>query len=648
MEVGSEALSSIFRMLIYLGAFGIVALASGRIAGVFAKLKLPQITGFLMIGLISGPEVLGLIDAEALPKLNFLNDIALAFIAFAVGSELFIKDLKSRIRSIISLIISQTILLFLMVGLVTYLISDLIPFMENLSLATRIAISLLTGTIAITTSPAASIAIIDELRARGPFTQTSIGVIVVKDFVVIVLFSVVFTLSKSLVLGTEFDLFFIGQVLAELALAFGMGFILWYLMRLIFSIKGRMRLKKLLILTTGFLAFHFTDFASSHSIEWLGFGLHVEPLLICIIGSFLITNYSIYRNDFIKILKELALYVYVVFFTLTGSRISIEVVASLWFITLILFGARIVSLMLAGAAGSKISGDPPLFIRISWMPFVTQAGISLGLATIIASSFPGWGDRFATILISVIVLNEVVGPPLFKWALNLAGEVHVRSDGTFDAERKILIFGWENQSLALANQLKKQKWNVEFVVTKPSEEILGNKEYKVHEYTGSDHLSLRKFSAETADTIVCLLSDEENYAICETAYEHFGTKHLITRLNDREYYMKFLKIKVMVMDPNTAMVSLLEHFVRAPIATTLLLGMGENQGTIDIELRNYDFHGLTLRDLRLPADVIILSVTRGDHPIISHGYTRLRLGDIVTLVGSNESLDTVRLNLQGY
>jgi Trk K+ transport system NAD-binding subunit len=215
-------------------------------------------------------------------------------------------------------------------------------------------------------------------------------------------------------------------------------------------------------------------------------------------------------------------------------------------------------------------------------------------------------------------------------------------------EKKVLIFGWENQSIALANQLKAQNWNVEFVVVNPSVETLSNDTFKIHEFEGSDHLSLRKFAAETADTIVCLLSDEENYAICESAYEHFGTKHLIVRLHDREYYMKFHKIGVMVMDPSTAMVSLLEHFVRAPIATSLLLGMDDTQDSIDIELRNSDYHGLTLRDLRLPSDVIILSVTRGDHPIISHGYTRLRLGDIVTLVGSNESLDKVRLNLQGY
>jgi Trk K+ transport system NAD-binding subunit len=298
--------------------------------------------------------------------------------------------------------------------------------------------------------------------------------------------------------------------------------------------------------------------------------------------------------------------------------------------------------------GSALAGDSILFRKISWMPYVTQAGVGVGLATIIASEYAGWGEQFATIMISVIVLNQIFGPPLFKWALHLAGEVHVRSDGTFDVERKVLIFGWENQSIAVANQLKKQNWKVEFIVANPSMEILGNDEFIVHEYRGADQHSLRQFNAETADTIVCLLSDEENYSICETAYEHFGTKHLIVRLHDRAFYHRFHKIGVMVMDPTTAMVSLLEHFVRAPIATSLLLGMEENQDSIDIELRNSNYHGITLRDLKLPADIIILSVTRGDHPIISHGYTRLRLGDVVTMVGSNESLDKVRLNLQGY
>ncbi|MEN8202475.1 MAG: cation:proton antiporter [Bacteroidota bacterium] len=648
MGSGFEELNTSIQILFYLGAFGIVAVAAAKIAGVFQRLKLPLITGFLVIGLVSGPEMLGLIDKEALIKLDFLNDVALAFIAFAVGSELYLKELRSRMKSIISMTITQISVTFILVSLAMYLLTDVIAFFDGMKLAAKIAISMLAGTIAVARSPASAIAIINELRARGPFTQTAIGVTVVKDFAVIVFFAVIFTLSKSLIQEADFRLIYIVQVLIELAVAFGMGFLVWLLLRLILSIKGALPLKKGLVLLTGFLVYLFTHFIADQSSGYMGSELHIEPLLVCIIGSFLVTNYSVYRNDFMRIVKQLGPYVYIVFFTLTGALISLNVLAALWFVTLIIFGARVMSLFLAGYMGSSIAGDSALFRRISWMPYVTQAGVGVGLATIIATEYPGWGGEFATVMISVIVLNQIVGPPLFKWALFLAGEVHVKSDGSYEVERKILIFGWENQSIALANQLKKQNWKVEFIMTNPTVKVLASEEFKVHEYTGSDHLSLRKFSAETADTIICLLSDEENYAICETAYEHFGTKHLIVRLNEREYYKKFHKIGVMVIDPTMAMVSLMEHFVRAPIATSLLLGMDESQDSIDIELRNSDYHGLTLRDLRLPSDVIILSVTRGDHPIISHGYTRLRLGDIVTLVGSNESLDKVRLNLQGY
>lgn len=638
----------ITQIILYLGAFGIVAVAAGRIAGVFQKLKLPLITGFLAIGLISGPEFLGLIDKDALQGLSFVNDVALAFIAFAVGSELYLKELRSRLKSIITMTITQIVVTFALVSLAIFLITDLIDFMQGMQLPARLAISMLAGTIAIARSPASAIAIINELRARGPFTQTAIGVTVVKDFAVIVIFAVIFTLSKSMIQEAEFRLIYTVQALAEIIVAFGFGFMVWLILRGIFTLKGVTVLKKGMVLLLGFLVYLFTHVIADHSASLLGLELHIEPLLICIVGSFLVTNYSIYRNDFIRIVKELGPYVYVLFFTLTGAMISLEVVASMWLVTLIIFGVRLFSLFLAGYTGSALAGDSALFRRISWMPYVTQAGVGVGLATIIATEYSAWGAEFATVMISVIVLNQIVGPPFFKWALHMAGEVHVKSDGTFDVERKVLIFGWENQSIALANQLQKQNWKVEFVVTNPTVEILGHEEFTIHEFTGSHNMALRLFSAETADTILCLLSDEENYKICETAYEHFGTKHLIVRLSDRDYYKKYNRIGAMVMDPATAMVSLMEHFVRSPIATSLFLGMDEGHDTIDVEVRNSDFHGLTLRDLRLPSDVIILSVTRGDHPIISHGYTRLRLGDIVTMVGSNESLDKVRLNIQGY
>ena len=98
-----------------------------------------------------------------------------------------------------------------------------------------------------------------------------------------------------------------------------------------------------------------------------------------------------------------------------------------------------------------------------------------------------------------------------------------------------------------------------------------------------------------------------------------------------------------MVDPSTAIVSLMDHFVRSPQATSLLLGMQKGQDTIDLEVLKPNLHGLSLRDIRFPADIIILSIRRKGQMIISHGYTRLRRGDWVTMVGSDQSLEKMTL-----
>ena len=118
------------------------------------------------------------------------------------------------------------------------------------------------------------------------------------------------------------------------------------------------------------------------------------------------------------------------------------------------------------------------------------------------------------------------------------------------------------------------------------------------------------------------------------------------RLNKRENFNKFHELGVLIIEPSTAIVSLLDHFVRSPNAASLLLGMDEGQDSIDVEVANRDIHGMRLRELRLPSDIIILSVKRKGHIIISHGYTRLRLGDVITLVGAEKSLEEVMFKFE--
>jgi len=280
------------------------------------------------------------------------------------------------------------------------------------------------------------------------------------------------------------------------------------------------------------------------------------------------------------------------------------------------------------------------------MSYITQAGVGLGLAKEVVVEFPEWGTAFATIIISVIVVNQIVGPPFFKWALHLVREAHTRAKThEFDGVRDAIIFGLESESLALARQLRSHGWEVKIASLKVNyaKKMAKDSDVEIHPIPGLTLDVLNQLDAAQAEAIVTMLSDEENYRICELAYEHFGTDNLVVRLNERYNLKRFHKLGALIVDPATAIISLLDHLVRSPSAASLLLGMEKDQDVEEIEIRNPDLHGIAIRDLRLPLEVHILSVRRRGHALLSHGYTRLEVGDVVSVVGSIASLKQIML-----
>ena len=169
------------QILIYLAGFIIIAVASNQISKLFLRVKLPLVTGLLVMGIIAGPYVLNLIPLEAIADLDFVNDFALAVIAFTVGAELYLRELRSRFRSITGMTIAQLIITFSLGSLAVFFLSEYIPFMQRMNIESKIAVSILAGTIFIARSPASAIAVVHEMRAKGPFTQTAIGVTVLTD-----------------------------------------------------------------------------------------------------------------------------------------------------------------------------------------------------------------------------------------------------------------------------------------------------------------------------------------------------------------------------------------------------------------------------------------------------------------------------------
>jgi len=626
--------------------FLVIALAAQQIGRYFIRISLPLISGFLFTGIIAGPYVLNLISREAVIHLRFVDEFALAFIAFAAGNQLYLKDMVSRLRTIQWVTVGLVVCTMLLGTLAMLLMAEQIPFLRAMSLPGRLAVSLLAASILVARSPSSAIAIVDELRAKGPFTQTVLGVIVITDVLVIVLFAVSTSLANTLLTGIGFDFTAVGLLVLQLALSLLLGYLLGQALMIILSLPGgRQWLQAALILMTGYSVYLVSGAVRQASGAYLPFELLLEPLLICMVGGFVVTNYCDCRMEFSKILEETGPPVYILFFTLTGAALSLDVLVRTWPIALALFFVRGGAIFAGAFGGGLLAGESRRHNQLGWMTYITQAGIGLGLAKEVMVEFPGWGEPFATIMIAVIVLNQIIGPPLFKKAVSLAGEDYSRADTSYKEPevREALIFGLENQSLALARQLRSNGWQTRIAATDAAREEAGDSDISICRIPDISLESLRQLNADQAEAIITMLSDEENYRICELAYENFGTPNLVVRLNDRFWMNRFYDLGARIVDPGTAIVGLMDQFVRSPSSTSLLLGMEADQTVVEVELRNPNLHGLALRDLRLPLDTLILSIRRQGQLLISHGYTRLAVGDRITLVGPKKSLETVEL-----
>jgi Kef-type K+ transport system membrane component KefB len=222
-------------ILSFVAVFFIVALASGQIGSFFARLKLPLITGFLLTGMLVGPYVLKIVSPADVTRLRFVDELALAYIALAAGSELVLRQIKSRLKAIRYTTFGLVVSAFLIGGLAFFLLSGFISFAREMPIAHRAAVALLAGAILVARSPSSAIAVVNELRAKGPFTKTALGVTVIMDVVVIALFSICVSVAGTILTNQRFDLRFVMILLVELISSLGLGYVLSRILRVILA-----------------------------------------------------------------------------------------------------------------------------------------------------------------------------------------------------------------------------------------------------------------------------------------------------------------------------------------------------------------------------------------------------------------------------
>lgn len=629
----------------FAAGFILIALASRQMGQGLAKTGLPLISIFLFTGILAGPYVLGLISKPAIEHLRFIDEIALGFIAFAAGAELYLKEIRSRINSILSVTTGLVLSTFGLTSLTLFLVSDFIPFMADMSIKGKVSVSLLAGAILVARSPSSAIAIVNELRAKGPFTQTVLGVTVIMDVAVILLFSANSSVADALLSGLAFNFSVLILLVFEILVSIFMGYALSKVLLFILLFQNSQWIKTIMILISGYLVFILSAGIRKISHEQLPVEILLEPLLICMTAGFFMSNLSQFRKEFLDILYKIGPVIYIAFFTLTGASLALDVLKETWAVTAVLFLVRVLAIFIGTFIGGTVAGNPVKSNMTSWMAYITQAGVGLGLAREVVVEFPTFGTPFFTMIVSIIVLNQLIGPPLFKLAIKLIGEDHQKAEKSgFGSTNRVVIFGDDGQASALALSLASQGWQAS-IVSSPGREGPQSEmsQISVLQIESFDKENLIEIGCHKADAIVAMLSDNQNHTICEVAYEHFGTHTLIARLNEKENIERFEKLGVLIVDPSTAIVGLLYHFVRSPDAASLFMGMHTQRKIVDITLKNTDMAGLALRDLRLPFDAIIMSVTRRGVLFIPHSFTRLELGDRVTIVGSETSIRELSL-----
>ena len=640
---------SIFNSLIPIfSALFVVVLASQVMGKLFSRIQLPLISGFLCMGIISGPFVLNFISAESVNQLRFLDKSTLAFIAFAAGAELELQVVRGYFRSIISSIGGQTIAILGIGSAAFFLIKEYVPFMSTLSQGELFAVALLGSTIMVARSPSSALGIIKELRAKGPFTHKVLGITVLTDAVVIIVFAISVSLAEVLVKGEHFNVFLLAFVSIEIILDAGVGILIGLLLRTILLLPTQL-LKEAFILLIGLGVFWLSKQLHHLHLLSLPISLFSEPLLICLIAGFYMTNFTSRAAEFHHIIERMSPTIFLLFFTLVGLELQLFVVLEAWQIILVLVCVRTVAIFIGCLIGDIIVQDRTSGNSLLTLGFITQAGISIGLAKEIGIEFDAWGPDLASLSIGVVVLNQLIGPPLLKWVIHHVGESHTRADSPdFDGIRDVIIFGVESQSVALAKQLESHNWNV--VLAGRNQQVIEqmkDEPINIVRLPEMSESALQDLNLRAADSILLMLSDEENLVLCELIYEKFGIENVIVRLHDRANFEEFHQLGALAIEPSTAMVNLLDQFVRFPFAATLLLGMDPTEEFMEIEVKNPDLNRVAIRHIHFPSDVLILSIYRQGNRLDSHGYTRLELGDHVAVVGSPDSLAEVEVRFEG-
>jgi len=402
-EIGDEPASSGTSL-----AFGYL-LITGYLAGLLAKrVGLPKLTGYLLIGMLTGPSALGLVSREMIGSLQLVNGMAISMIALTAGTELEAARIKPLARTVLAITVVAVLGTTCLLSIAVYLTRSTLPFLAVMQTREAICVSLLLGIVTVAQSPAVVVALRDELRADGPVSRTALAVVVLADLVVIFLFAMCSTVTKA-VFGASAD---VAQTLGTLAWEIVGSLVAGGLVGLVLILY----LRKVQGGTALFLL------AVTFVIAEVGGRLGFDPLLLALAAGAVVRNASDTADALHDQLQISSLPVYVLFFCVAGASIHLDALPVVWLPAALIVVVRASGLLVGTNLAARIARAPASVRRFAGFGLLPQAGLALALSMLFSRTFPEFGAEAGALTLSVVALNELLAPVAYRAALEKSGE----------------------------------------------------------------------------------------------------------------------------------------------------------------------------------------------------------------------------------
>ncbi len=401
-----------FNVFLYLAAIFAAGYASKLIT---SALKIPEVTGHVVMGVLLGGSLVNLLSTKTLDMLSPLSSIALALIAFTIGIELKLEVIKKLGKSIFAIVTFESVGAFIVVFLSLHYI-----FKADLNTA------LLLGSVASATAPAATVAVIKQYKAKGVLTSTILAVVGIDDAFALIIYVFVESFVSSNLLGKSVALgAMIGSAFLSILTAIGLGVVSAIVYILI--LRKTKNNDFVMLLLTAFL------FLLLGLAEVLGVS---ELLAIMAFGMMIVNSSSVLSKKSESVISNFSPVFLVAFFILGGAHLDISLIGKIGFLGLFYFAARSVG-KIGGATLGAVLGKAPKNIRfLIGFSLLPQVGVALALALAInktfgSPEFGAVGAQLASVIINVLlfttIITEVVGPLLTRLALRKAGETNERT-----------------------------------------------------------------------------------------------------------------------------------------------------------------------------------------------------------------------------